>query len=61
MSVEDINELLGHTRGFMKKCEGMETDIKECKKFKNGAHKALWVVYTSIIALATKLIFFNGD
>jgi len=58
---DDIEELIGYTRGFLKKCETFESDIKECKKFKNGAHKALWVVYTSIIALATKLMFFNGD
>ena len=58
---EDIEELIGYTKGFLKKCEGMENDIKECKKFKNSAHKALWVVYTAIIGLATKLIFFDGE
>ena len=58
---EDIEELTGYTRGFLKKCETFETEIKECKKFKNGAHKALWVIYTAIIGLATKLLFFNGD
>ena len=55
----DIEELIGYTKGFLKKCEGMEIDVKECKKFKNGAHKALWVIYTAIMGLAAKLIFFN--
>ena len=58
---EDIEELIGYTKGFLKKCEGMEADVKECKKFKSGAHRALWVVYTAIIGLAAKLLFFNGD
>jgi hypothetical protein len=58
---DDIEELIGYTKGFLKKCEGMESEIKECKKFKNGAHKALWVVYTAIIGLAAKLLFFDGE
>ena len=56
-----IEELIGYTKGFLSKCENMENDIKECKKFKNGAHKALWVVYTAVIGLAAKLIFFDGE
>jgi len=57
----NIEELIGYTKGFLSKCENMEHDIKECKKFKNGAHKALWVVYTAVIGLAAKLIFFDGE
>ena len=57
----NIEELIGYTKGFLSKCENMEHDIKECEKFKNGAHKALWVVYTAVIGLAAKLIFFDGE
>jgi len=60
-NTEDIEELIGYTKGFLKKCEGMEVDVKECKKFKSGVHKAIWVIYTAIIGLATKLLFFNGE
>jgi hypothetical protein len=60
-NTEDIEELLSNTKSFLKKCDIMEADVKECKKFKTSAHKALWVIYTAIIGLATKLLFFNGE
>jgi hypothetical protein len=60
-NTEDIKELIGYTSGFLKKCDIMESDVKECKKFKTSAHKALWVIYTAIIGLAAKLLFFNGE
>lgn len=60
-NAEDIKELIGYTKGFLKKCEGMEAEVEECKKFKNGAHKALWIVYTAIMGIVAKLIFFDGE
>jgi len=60
-NTSDIKELIGYTKGFLKKCEGMEAEVEECKKFKNGAHKALWIVYTAIMGIVAKLIFFDGE
>ena len=34
-------------------------DIKELRDFKNNVTKALWVVYTAIIGIIAKLIFWE--
>ena len=34
-------------------------DIKELKDFKNNVTKALWVIYTAVIGIIAKLIFWK--
>ena len=60
-NTEDIKDLEDHTRKFLDDCDSMKHDFKEVKKFKNGVHKAMWIVYTTIVGIIIKLLFFDGE
>ena len=59
-NTSDVSELSEYSKKFLAECGNIKHDIKEIKKFKNGIHKAMWIVYTAIMSIIIKLLFFDG-
>ena len=59
-NTSDVSELSEYSKKFLDECGNIKHDIKEIKKFKNGVHKAMWIVYTAIMSIIVKLLFFDG-
>jgi len=59
-NTSDVAELSKYSKKFLDECGNIKHDIKEIKKFKNGIHRAMWIVYTAIMSIIVKLLFFDG-
>ena len=59
-NTNDVSELSKYSKKFLDECSNIKHEMKEVKKFKNGAHKAMWIIYTTIVGIIVKLLFFDG-